>query len=121
MKSRKGSGKSDALVRLLDDLNEHAVVVEGKHDVAALSRIGVRACVMTLERAERSGIPPNMPAVILTDFDRSGEIKAAKVEAFLVSRGVHVNTALRTRFKRIFGTLTIEDVPYIFGRLAGKK
>ncbi|MCX8206085.1 MAG: hypothetical protein N3H30_02540 [Candidatus Micrarchaeota archaeon] len=107
-------------MRLLDDLNEHAVIVEGKRDVAALSRIGVRACVMTLDRAEKSGTPPGMPAVVLTDFDRSGEIKAAKAEALLVSRGVRVNNALRTKFRRIFGTLTIEDVPYIFGKLLGK-
>ncbi len=121
MRSAKNGQMEHTLIKLITDLNDRLVVVEGKRDVAALEKIGVRANVITLDRLARVEDIPDAPAVILTDFDRSGEIKHRKAESILYSRGVWIDAAMRERFKRIFGTLTIEDVPHIFRELTKRK
>lgn len=119
MKSKKRLSMHKALERLITDLNDRLVVVEGKNDVRALERIGVRAAVITFDALHKlknfRGI-----AVILADYDRAGEIKARKAEAVLIERGIKFDPELRERFRRIFGALTIEDVPHIFKELCRK-
>ncbi len=105
-----------SLERLITDLNDRIVVVEGKRDVRALERIGVRANVIAFsEVGKMEGA--DSKAVILTDYDRAGDEKAKQVEAMLINKGIAVDYELRERFRRMFGALTIEEVPPIFEEL----
>lgn len=106
-----------AIERLITDLNDRLVIVEGKRDVRALERIGVRANVITFSEVDRVRSEGKGKAVILTDYDDSGNRKAEQVEAVLIDKGIVVDYELRERFKRMFGVLTIEDVPPIFNEL----
>ncbi len=105
------------LSRLISDLNEVLVVVEGKRDIAALSEIGVRWRVVSFEEFMRNPQLKDMRAVILTDFDRSGGLKAEILRSEMISRNIDIDDGLRIKFRRVFRTLTVEEVPYIFKKL----
>jgi len=120
MRSRKSTGIDEAIIRLVTDLNDRLVIVEGKRDIAALNKVGVRANVLTLDKLERTTEPPGTSAVILTDFDRAGEIKMHKAESILIGRGVKIDAGLRERLRRIFGIRTIEELPHIFEKLTSR-
>ncbi|MCX8200331.1 MAG: hypothetical protein N3G76_02585 [Candidatus Micrarchaeota archaeon] len=117
MRSRKSTGINDAITRLITDLNERQVIVEGKRDVAALARVGVRANVLTLDKLQHMRCIPGDDAVILTDFDRAGKAKLKKAESVLIGKGIRIDAGLRERFRRIFGITTIEELPRAFERL----
>lgn len=118
MGSLKSAGMRDVLARLITDLNDRLVIVEGKRDVAALKRIGVRCMLMTIEQLSRAKSLSNLKVVILTDFDHAGEIKRAKAESMLAPhKGALIDSGMRIRFRKIFGARTIEEVPHIFERL----
>lgn len=117
MRSRKSAGIDEAIIRLVTDLNDRIVIVEGKRDVAALEKAGIRTHVLTLDRLECIREFPEAKAVILTDFDRAGEIKLKKAESILISKGIAIDAELRERFRRIFGIRTIEDLPHILRQL----
>ncbi len=117
MRSRKSTGIDEAIIRLVTDLNDRLVIVEGKRDIAALEKVGVRTHVLTLDKLERMEEIPDWEAVILTDFDPAGEIKQRKAESILIGKGVKIDAGLRERFRRIFGIRTIEDLPHVFEKL----
>ncbi|MEM4332097.1 MAG: toprim domain-containing protein [Candidatus Micrarchaeia archaeon] len=118
MRSRKSTGLDNAISRLVTDLNDRLVIVEGKRDVAALGKVGVRAHVLTLDKLQHMERITADEAVILTDFDRAGEAKLMKAESILIGKGIRIDTGLRERFRRIFGITTIEDLPHAFEKLA---
>lgn len=101
---------------LITQLNNHVVVVEGKRDVIALEKIGVRTNVITFEKFIRDNkISKNV--VILTDFDRGGDVKKEIISSKLIERGIYENYELRRKFKLLFGIITIEEVPSAFEKL----
>lgn len=107
----------DRIIRMITELNECLVIVEGKRDVDALGKIGIRNNVITYDQLRKGKIPPCDCAVILTDYDRAGEIKEKLVESALIAKNIPINHHLRTTFRRVFGILTIEDAPSVFHKL----
>ncbi|MGB9635593.1 MAG: hypothetical protein ACP5H8_02495 [Candidatus Micrarchaeia archaeon] len=103
-----------ALESLLTELNECIVVVEGKRDVRALNRIGVRSQVVVLDAIGKMDLHMGMRFVVLTDFDAAGEVKLRKAESILAGFHIMPDNELRQRFRRLFGVRTIEDVPSAF-------
>ncbi len=110
-------GIQNRIIRLITELNECLVVVEGKRDVEALDEIGVRNSVITYEQLRREEIPSCDCAVILTDYDRAGEIKRKLAESALLAKNIPINHNLRTTFRRVFGILTVEETPSVFHKL----
>ncbi len=102
---------------LITQLNNCIVIVEGKRDVIALEKIGVRTNVFTYEKFIRDKQIRGKNAVILTDFDRGGETKKELISSALIEREITENDELRRKFKQIFGVKTIEDIPSIFEKI----
>ncbi len=73
----------ERLSTILFELKNGVVVVEGKHDVAVMERLGI--CTSTYERVMRGGltVPEGAKVFILTDDDRRGSEKADAVSGFL--------------------------------------
>jgi 5S rRNA maturation endonuclease (ribonuclease M5) len=105
------------LKTLITQLNNCIVIVEGKRDVIALNKIGVRTNVFTYEKFIRDKEIKGKKAVILTDFDRGGETKKNIISSVLIERDIIENDELRRKFKQILGIKTIEDVPSIFEKI----
>lgn len=104
------------LKTLITQLNNNIVIVEGKRDVIALDKIGVRTNVFTYEKFIRKEIK-GKNAVILTDFDEQGEVKRKIISSILLERSIIENDELRRKFKHIFGVKTIEEIPSIFEKI----
>lgn len=103
---------------LITHLNENIVIVEGKRDVIALKKIGVKANVLTFEKFTREkGIINEKDAVILTDFDEEGEVKKNIISSVLLEKGMVEHDEYRRKFKLLFGVKTIEEVPPVFEKL----
>lgn len=105
------------LKTLITQLNNNIVIVEGKRDVIALDRIGVRSNVLTYDKFIRKKDIKNKKAVILTDYDEQGEIKKKIISSILIEHNIIENEELRRKFKQIFGVKTIEEVPSVFEKI----
>lgn len=92
------------------------MIVEGKRDVIALEKIGVRTNVFTYEKFIRDNIKEKN-AVILTDFDDEGDVKKKIISSVLIERGIIEHEEYRRKFERIFGVKTIEEVPPVFDEI----
>ena len=104
------------LKSLITQLNDCIVIVEGKRDVIALEKIGVNTHVFTYEKFIRDNIR-GKNAVILTDYDREGEVKRNIISSLLIERGIIEHEECRRKFERIFGVKTIEEVPPVFDEI----
>jgi 5S rRNA maturation endonuclease (ribonuclease M5) len=94
------------IYRILDDLEvlagNHIILVEGPNDVKALSALGISGKMFMIQHeggplkaaeyvAENGG-----KAVILTDWDRKGDIIAKELAIQLSSLGIRFDTSVRT-------------------------
>jgi 5S rRNA maturation endonuclease (ribonuclease M5) len=105
------------LKTLITQLNNCIVIVEGKRDVIALDKIGVRTNVFTYEKFIRDKKIKEKNAVILTDFDKQGEVKKEIISSVLMERDIIEKDEYRRKFKQIFGVKTIEEIPSIFEKI----
>lgn len=87
--------------------DEIPIIVEGKRDVNALKKLGIRGKFITIAQgksllslAEKISEKASK-AVILTDFDKRGEKTAKKLAACLQGEGVAPNLELRKNFKKL--------------------
>ena len=114
------------LEKVLEDLKDAIIVVEGKRDVQALNKLGLRDIVpingkplidivQGIEKTRR-----NQQVVILTDFDRQGRKLNAKLMTLLQSYKVPINTRLR-RMMSGFGKTSIEDLTGLEGNRIAEK
>ncbi|MBI4182260.1 MAG: toprim domain-containing protein [Candidatus Aenigmarchaeota archaeon] len=105
---------SEEADRVLGDLREAVVVVEGTRDRLALEGLGMsrivplngRSLANVAEELARLR-PPEV--VILTDFDREGRALHARLRTLLARYGVRANPRLR-HMVRQFGWTRIEDM-----------
>ncbi len=104
---------SDWLGKLRSLSEELAVIVEGKNDLRALSRYGVKN-VITLSGKRFSDIPDLLEgrfrgAVLLLDLDPKGERMNRKLGELLTSQGFLVNEDFR-EYLRQAGIIHIEEL-----------
>ena len=107
----KNSTRAKRVSRILETLRQGTVIVEGLHDVKTLNLLGVNAvsysqlCAGTLPSAGER-------IYILTDSDRGGEEKKAKIEALLLeANGNYVmDDSLGRRMLRILNATSVEQV-----------
>lgn len=102
----------EEFIKLINELKEKVIVVEGKKDEKALSGLGLKNIVdisgkplfevaLALSRTEKE-------IVILTDFDREGRKLAERLNRLLRSFKKRPNSRLRSMLMR-FGKNKIED------------
>jgi 5S rRNA maturation endonuclease (ribonuclease M5) len=99
--------KREVLEELLDELITRSsegsvIVVEGKRDVLSLRKLGVKGLIETsaqLPFMELSGKLRDMgrEVIVLTDWDRRGNILESRLSADLRYLGLEVDTELRSR------------------------
>jgi 5S rRNA maturation endonuclease (ribonuclease M5) len=97
-----------SLERLIGQLRQGIVVVEGKHDVDALRELGVTAFnCNSIEKI--NGYADGSTFYMLFDADKGGDEKFAKAASIVYERYPHsrINTYAR---KRLFGILGIKCV-----------
>jgi 5S rRNA maturation endonuclease (ribonuclease M5) len=113
---RKLQKKQKFLDRVLRELEESGapVLVEGKRDKEALERIGVRNRIFLINMrpdrlCERVAKVAD-EAVILTDFDETGEELCKRVEEALRSYDVLPNTEVRRKLRYLLGVYNFEEI-----------
>ncbi|AEH61642.1 TOPRIM domain protein [Methanosalsum zhilinae DSM 4017] len=108
---------------LLDELEQRAIlgeiiIVEGKRDVLSLNKLGIKGNIKTAshqpllnfaELIERSG----ENVVILTDWDRRGDILASKIAGYLEHSGIEVDTDIRMRLQSLVKK-EIKDIESVY-------
>ena len=112
MKFRK-SFNEEAFLKLLDELKQKLVIVEGRKDKEALKTLGLKRIIAIngkplikiVNKIHELNIKET---VILTDFDKQGRIIETKLRNLLHTYKIHTNAKLRSKMMRI-GKNRIED------------
>jgi 5S rRNA maturation endonuclease (ribonuclease M5) len=104
----------EKLQRLLNDSNS-TVIVEGKRDKIALSKMGALSLVdisgKSLESTIKTISLKNPESVaILTDYDKEGEKQLKILTKGLNSQGIKIDNTLRKQIKSTFNIQKIEEI-----------
>ncbi|MGE0014924.1 MAG: toprim domain-containing protein [Candidatus Methanomethylophilaceae archaeon] len=103
-------------LRVLEEMSwERVILVEGRRDVTALEHLGIFGDVFMVQasggpvKAAEYVAGRRKKAVILTDWDRKGDIIASDLEIHLSALDVQYDTAVRSRLADLCRT-DIKDV-----------
>ena len=99
--------------RLVEDLVDFSVIVEGKRDRIALEKLGFKNIFTFSGNSVEDFIeklPKNRRYVILTDFDKEGELLKSKIDEIMSKNGFDINNRLRLSVKNSFGINQIEEL-----------
>jgi 5S rRNA maturation endonuclease (ribonuclease M5) len=113
---KKLQRKQKFLKRVLKELEESRkpIIVEGKKDRAALERIGVGNRIFlinwTPDELSRRVAKVADEAVVLTDFDETGEKLCKRVEEALCSYNVLPDTEVRRKLRYALGVYNFEEI-----------
>ncbi len=106
--------KAKKLARLLEELANEVVIVEGKRDKQALQeRIACKQIVLITGKAD--GVALRLKsrgveqAVVLTDFDRRGEEHAQRMKEALESHSITPDLQARRTIKFVLGLRFFEE------------
>jgi 5S rRNA maturation endonuclease (ribonuclease M5) len=93
--------KHDALTELLHKLSKEGregipILVEGKKDLYALRRLGVKSKIVCVKASSKILIDKldtikEDEIIVLVDFDRDGKMLVSRMATYLESQGVKVN------------------------------
>lgn len=100
-------------LRLLEELRQYVVIVEGKKDKEALKTLGVKNIIAInskplLDIVNTIRQRGDKEVIILTDFDKQGRKIEAKLRNLLQRYKIHTNEKLRWKMMRV-GKNNIED------------
>ena len=82
---------------------DRVILVEGRRDVIALGHLGINGDIFTVQssggpiRAAEYVFSKNKKAVILTDWDRKGDIIASDLQVHLAALDIPYDTDIRER------------------------
>ncbi|MBL7169769.1 MAG: toprim domain-containing protein [Candidatus Aenigmarchaeota archaeon] len=99
--------------KLVEDLSDFSLIVEGKRDKIALEKIGLTNIFTLSGKAVDKFIetlPTNRKYVILTDFDKEGELLESKIYEIMSKNKFSLNKRLRLSIKNSFGITKIEEL-----------
>ncbi len=103
-------------LRVLEEMSwERVILVEGRRDVTALEHLGIFGDVFTVQasggpvKAAEYVAGRGKKAVILTDWDRKGDIIASDLEVHLSALDVQYDTSVRSRLADLC-RIDIKDV-----------
>ncbi len=82
------------------------IVVEGKRDVIALKKLGIPGRIETATHQSLLVFAENLAQdttqiIILTDWDRRGDILAGKITTYLQNVGITPDLAIRKRIRSL--------------------
>jgi len=99
--------------KLVEDLSDFSLIVEGKRDKVALEKIGFND-IFTISGKQVEdfvfALPKDKKYVILTDFDKKGELLNSKIIEIMSIYGHNFNNRLRICFKNSFGVTKVEEL-----------
>jgi 5S rRNA maturation endonuclease (ribonuclease M5) len=111
--------KLEQLDRTLKKLGQEKcpIIVEGKRDVKALSQFGITSrhlcgTLQSLVEATKS-----KKVIILTDYDRRGEILGKQLGELFKNEGIHADLEYRKQIKRLANINEIEDIASEYRRM----
>ncbi|MFH8080678.1 MAG: toprim domain-containing protein [Candidatus Aenigmatarchaeota archaeon] len=99
--------------KLLSKLQNFSIIVEGKKDKEALQALELHDIQAISGSSLEKFIPKlkyDKEYVVLTDFDREGELIKKKIYRFFEVERIKYNHALRREFKKIFRVVKIEEL-----------
>ena len=104
---------AEAFLRLVSELKEYTLIVEGKKDATALKSLGLRNIIPLngqplSDFADR--LDGNRQTVILTDFDEEGRRLCSRLLKLLQRRRIKANPRLRRMLTIETGILRIEEL-----------
>ncbi len=106
--SKKEVNTKKLLEELLFSLKSSFVVVEGKHDVLTLKKIGIKS--HTYESVIRSKTLPSEQVLLFFDKDRRGKEREERLSYFLQSQNVKVDNATGKYLLNILKTVHVEGI-----------
>jgi 5S rRNA maturation endonuclease (ribonuclease M5) len=99
--------------KLISKLQHFSIIVEGKRDEKALKLLNLQDIIpisgKSLEEFMQS-LPKNTEYVVLTDFDREGELKKRRIYRFFEAERIKYHPELRGEFKKLFKVVKIEEL-----------
>ncbi|MEM5777694.1 MAG: toprim domain-containing protein [Candidatus Aenigmatarchaeota archaeon] len=99
--------------KLISKLQGFSIIVEGKRDKKALEAFNIHDIIpisgKSIEKFTLE-IPNNTEYVVLTDFDREGELKKQRIYRFFEAEKIKYNHNLRVEFKKLFKVVKIEEL-----------
>ena len=106
--TEKSASRSRRVTQIFEKLSCGIVVVEGKHDVAKLSALGIKAVsYRAIDKKQVKG----SKAYVLTDRDRSGEEKREKAVAELYEAGAKsVDVNMGMSLLKMLNVTSVEQV-----------
>ena len=116
----------EKIEELIDEMLEQSeagtiIIVEGKRDIVALRKLGIRGHVEAaaqktqLEFSERIA-NDGTDVIILTDWDRRGDILSMKLTTYLRNLGTEPNLLIRERLKSLVKK-EIKDVESLYNHV----
>ncbi len=112
-KDRKLMSRLKIFRRALEDMEGKPIIVEGKKDMNALRRCGIKERIIVLKGRPDDicrSLRDNDEAVILTDFDKRGEELSAILSDNLRSYGTRPNIECRRRLKYSVGVRVFQEL-----------
>ena len=115
--------KLEQLDKILNNLGKETVpiIVEGKRDKHALLEFGIKNTISLcgtlqslVERTEANRV------IILTDYDRKGELLCEKLSELFTNEGIHVDLEYRKQIKKFANINEIEDITSEYRRIKEK-
>jgi 5S rRNA maturation endonuclease (ribonuclease M5) len=102
-----------SIERLMENLLDFSVIVEGKRDKLALEKLGLKDIFTISGRSVDDFVeelPKDRKYIILTDFDKEGESLKLKINEIMSKNGFHLNNRLRLSIKNSFDINHIEEL-----------
>ncbi|MGC8479494.1 MAG: hypothetical protein ACP5M9_02390 [Candidatus Micrarchaeia archaeon] len=104
----KESYKAHRVERLLFDLKSSFVIVEGKHDLNVLNKLGIKS--YTYESVMRKINVPTEKAILMMDLDRRGVAKAEMVSSLLLGENIAVDNKTGRSLLLLLNTIHVEGI-----------
>jgi 5S rRNA maturation endonuclease (ribonuclease M5) len=111
----KESYKAHKVERLLFDMKSSFVIVEGKHDLNVLNKLGIKS--YTYESVMRGVNFPKEKAILMMDLDRRGVLKAEMVSSILLGENIKVDNKTGRSLLFLLNTTHVEGILAPVGQL----
>ena len=111
MQHSKDEARGKAILEILDELRQGTVVVEGPHDVNALSSFGIESIPFSRVSGDALGCSCRK-VYLLMDNDRGGAEKAEKMKSKILElgEGYAVNEVLGKRMLKMLNATSVEQI-----------
>jgi 5S rRNA maturation endonuclease (ribonuclease M5) len=102
--------RAKRILRMLDELKQGSVIVEGQHDVRTLGHFGITA--IPYPKLAKSVLEREKKIYFFMDNDKGGEEKAEKAKSVLMDtyKGFRVNEVLGRKMLNMLNATSVEQI-----------